>query len=417
MVKIEIDKTLMKKILVCILAFIGFLTTIKLAMIYYEANFDPYALPSFCSVNKYVDCDGVAQTIHSQFFGIPLAYWGMFLYVFMIFLLFVDKLKNVKFLHFLKVFKNPLAYISALGFISFSISMILFGVSVFEIKKVCILCLFTYILNLFIALIATNWYIRDKEKYNITNAFWAVYKTFKTSVKDFIHAIKIKKYLISFITLALIGCGILTYTSLSYVFTPQVKRYNGIKPYIDMKTNPFKVSGNEMGDPNGKLIVYIYTDYRCPICKTYNLMTGRAAEELSGFKIIHKNMPLDMECNKYLQQPFHEGSCMLAKYAIAAEDQGKLWDMNTELFEKQPKDEDAVLRIAKAMGLDTIKLRKDASSVETRERLYKEIDDAADLKIDGTPTLVINGKIYTGIKPYYELKQLLIEAGAVEKKQ
>ena len=398
----EVRVLFLKKIAIFLLAIIGFITTIKLAIIYYDSNFNPYALPSFCSINQYIDCDGVAQTVHSQFLGIPLAYWGMFLYVFIMFLLVVDKLKEIKFLGFLKVFKNPLAYISALGLVSFILSMILAGVSIFEIKKVCLLCVFTYTLNLFIAVIATDF------KAGILNSF-------KLSISDFTEALKVKKYLASFIALILLAVGTLAYTSLSYCFTPQVKRYNSIKPYVDMKTNPFKGSGNVLGDANGKLTVYIYTDYKCPLCKTYNLITNRAAEELGGFKIVHKNFPLDMDCNKYLAQPFHEGSCLLAKYSIAAENQGKLWDMNTEFFEKQPKDEDAVLKIAKSMGLDTIKLREDANSEATKQELNKEIDSATELKIDGTPTLVINGKTYTGIKPYYELKEILIEAGAHER--
>ena len=65
-----------KKIGVAGIALIGFITTIKLAIIYYNANFNPYALPSFCSVNSLIDCDGVGKTTESQFFGIPLPYWG-----------------------------------------------------------------------------------------------------------------------------------------------------------------------------------------------------------------------------------------------------------------------------------------------------------------------------------------------------
>lgn len=417
MEKKEIDKVLVKKIIVVILAFIGFLTTIKLAIIYYDSNFNPYALPSFCSINQFVDCDGVAHTTHSQFLGIPLAYWGMFLYLFTIFLTFVDKLKNIRFLHFLKVFKHPLAYIAALGYISFAISMTLAAVSIFEIKKICILCVFTYFLNLFIALVATNWYKRDDEKYTFMQGFWAIYKSFKTSVKDFIRTIKVKKYFISFLILALIASGVLAYTSLSFCFTPQVKRYLEIKKYINMKENPFKTTGNVLGDENAKVVVYVYTDYMCPICKTYNLIISRAANELSGIKIIHKNLPLDMDCNRYIQGPFHEGSCELAKYSIAASKQNKLWDLNSEFFDKQPKNEYEILTLAKSMDIDTIKLRADANSIQTEQELQKDIEEATAFNIIGTPTMVINGKIYNGIQPYYELKSILIKAGAVEKKQ
>lgn len=401
MEKREVDKILLKKLYIGFIALIGFLTTVKLAIIYYESNFDPYALPSFCSLNEFVDCDGVAQTIHAQFFGIPLAYWGMGLYLFVFFLLFVEKLKQMKLLNFLEVFKNPFSYICALGMISFFISMILACVSIFEIKKICILCVFTYFLNLFVAIIAKE---------------GTILENFKTSINDFIEALKIKKYLFTFTSIVLLAGIFLTYTSLSYIFTPQVKRYNELKKYINMqKDNPFKTTGNILGDKNGKLTIYIYTDYQCPICRTYNVITSRAANELGGFKIIHKNLPLDMDCNDNVHSNFHQNACTMARYAIAAEKQGRFWDFNSELFEKQPKTEVGVQKLAESMGFNMKEMEKDANSEETEDRLHNEIESANELKIDGTPTIVINGKIYTGIKPYYDLKDILIKAGAFEK--
>lgn len=173
------NEDMKKKVGIAVLSVIGLLTTIKLAVIYYNANFNPYALASFCSVNDFIDCDGIAKTTESQFFGIPLAYWGMFLYAFMIFMLFVNKLKNVKFLKFLEVFKNPLDYIASLGLISFIISMILLCLSLFEIKKLCVLCAFTYILNLLIGCIATDF----------KNGGFI--KSVKQSFSDFLDAVKI----------------------------------------------------------------------------------------------------------------------------------------------------------------------------------------------------------------------------------
>jgi uncharacterized membrane protein len=120
--------TLTKRIILTIIGLIGFLTSIKLSMIYIDANFNPYALSSFCSINDFVDCDGVAKTTHSQFLGVPLAFWGLFLYFAFLFLTYTDKLqqvkiKNFKPFQFAEVFKNQESYISALGLIAFSISM------------------------------------------------------------------------------------------------------------------------------------------------------------------------------------------------------------------------------------------------------------------------------------------------------
>ena len=44
---VSLDK---RKLLVTILSILGIITTIKLAIIYYQSNYNPYAEPSFCSI-------------------------------------------------------------------------------------------------------------------------------------------------------------------------------------------------------------------------------------------------------------------------------------------------------------------------------------------------------------------------------
>ena len=393
---------LVKKISVLVLTIIGFLTTIKLAIIYFNANFNPYALSSFCSINEFIDCDGIAKTTESQFFGVPLAYWGLFLYSFIVMLLFSPKLKKFKLLSFLEVFKNPLDYIAALGFISFAISITLLCISLFQIHKLCVLCAFTYILNLFIAICAADW------------GNGAFIKAFKNSVIDMFDALKIKKYLIAFICVAIVASGFLTWTTKSHIFTPQIAQQNPYKEFIESRHNKYAVKGNVLGDENAEVIVYTFTDYRCPICCPYNMILHKIARDLKNVKIVHRNLPLDMECNQFLKQPFHEGSCLMARYGLAAEKQNKFWDMNSLLFEKQPNNEDEILKIAKSLHLDIEQLKKDANSDEIKKHLERDIIYATTKGLNGTPATIINGSISMGIKSYDELKQELINAGAKE---
>ena len=85
-----------KKILaIQILAVIGLCLAIKLAFIYHAANYDKYALSSFCSINDFIDCDGAARSRAAQFLGIPLAFWGIFFYILVLFLTVVDKIKVI----------------------------------------------------------------------------------------------------------------------------------------------------------------------------------------------------------------------------------------------------------------------------------------------------------------------------------
>jgi len=394
------EKSTIKKIVIFILALAGFITSLKLAFIYYDANFNEYALPSFCSVNEFIDCDGVAKTTESQFFGIPLACWGVFLYSFIFLMLFADKLKNIKLFKFMEVFKNPLAYIAMLGIISFAISMSLLFISLFEIKKICVLCALTYILNLIIGLVALDF--KDG----------GIKKAFLQSVNDFLDAIKNKVYLWAFLIVMLIaGCG-LYYTSSSLVLAPQVKRQQDFGEFVNAKKNKYAVDGNILGDPDGKVVVYTYTDYNCPICEAYNIMIHKAAKEMKNVKFVHKNYPLDMECNPFLRSPFHEGSCRMARYAMAAEKQGKFGAINSKFFELHPASEEEILKIAKNLKLDVEKLYKDANSQEIKDELSKEIDLAASQGLNATPTTKIGNDVYTGMKPYSEFLKLLEDAGA-----
>ena len=399
----NISKETARKITIAILTLIAFVTTIKLAIIYYNANFNPYALASFCSVNDFIDCDGVAKTTESQFFGVPLAYWGLFLYSFIFLMLLSPKLKDFKLLKFLEVFKNPLSYISMLGLIAFLISISLLFVSLFEIKKICVLCAFTYILNLLISLTATDF----------KNGGWV--GAFKTCVRDFFDAVKNKAYLIAFICVMLLAGGFLYWSGTTYTFAPQVKRQKQFKEFFATKHNKYAVSGNILGEKDAPIKVHIYTDYMCPICSGYNIMIHKLAKELKGIEIIHHDLPLDMECNKHLLRPFHNGSCTMAKYAAAASEQGKFWDMNSILFERKPQNEEEFKAISDELGLDFETLKKTAESSKTDADIKASINSAYAQKIDATPSMKIEDEVVVGLKSYDDLKEILIKHGAKRK--
>ena len=400
--------SILRKVLIGIIAFVGFITTIKLAVIYYNANFLENAPSSFCSINEFIDCDSVAKTVDSQFLGIPLALWGMFLYLFIGLMMFVKKLANVKLLKFLEVFKNPYCYIAALGIISFTISMILLCISLFQIKKLCILCAFTYVLNLSIGLLAI-----DYKKGAFINIF-------KTSFDDFVSALKVKKYLIAFISVMLVACAFLTYTTVSYVLAPQVKSIKSVRKYIklndDKKVNPYAVEGNILGDANGQVKLHVYSDFRCPICCVYNIIIHKVISELDNVLVVHHNYPLDQECNRYLQRPFHQASCILSRYAEAAAMQGNYWGVASEFYIKQPMTDYDVWMIAMRHGLNIDKLKADVMAPLSGERVLRDIDEAVARGVHGTPAIRIgDNPIKIGVMPDYQLKETLIIAGAKEK--
>ena len=387
-----------RKILIQLLSLVGFVLTIKLAMIYYSANYDNYSLSSFCSINDFIDCDGASRTKYSQFLGIPLAYWGMMFYLTVLFLTVVDRLKNIKYLKFLSVFKNPMSYIAVLGTLAFLCSVSLAGISLFKIKKLCILCFVTYFIDFVIALAAAKG--------------WKEYfVSFKTTVLDFIDGAK--SYPKTFVILLIFAVSFFSYSGLTNNFVPHVKKANELMKYSNMTENPYKINGNTLGAENADVVIELYSDFICPLCYIQNIMLHRIAHEYSNVKIIHHNFPFDTECNLEIGTSMHPGACYMARAALAAEKQGNYWGMSSLLYEKKPMNDEELSPLVEKLGLNKDKFFADMNSKEINEKLLTEVDKTNnELGIDATPTMYVNGNKHAGVLPYKELEAFLVKYGA-----
>ena len=404
----EYKKNLFKNITLWLLMFTGFGLTIYLAHVYHEANFNQYALPSACAISDFMDCDAVARTTESQFFGVPLAYWGMFLYLFMMMLMCVDKLKTFPGLKFLEVFKNKYHYIASLGVISFTISMILLCVSLFGIKKLCIMCAATYIVNLIIGIVAVI---------GIKGDFVAA---IKQSWLDFIDALKPIQYRIAFIVVMVLAVGFLSWTYSTAVFSPALKNQRGYGEFLQTKVNKYAIKGNVLGsEAEDAVVLHVYSDYMCPMCSVFNMMVHKLAGDFTNLRVEHHSLPLDTECNKHMTREFHYGSCTMARYAEAAHMQGKFWEVNSLFFEKKPETEAEVIKVLEESGfdLDMNKLKRDAGSKKVIDIINADIDEAVSNDQFGTPTMRIGDEFEMGIPRggYPAFKKWIIKRGGKAK--
>lgn len=390
-----------RKLGIQILALAGLALSIKLAHIYYVANFEKYALPSFCSISEFVDCDGAAKTTLAQFWGIPLAYWGIFFYLTILFLTVVDKLKTLKFLKFLEVFKNPMSYIAVLGTVAFTFSMVLAGMSVFKIHKLCILCVVTYFIDLIIAMTASAF------------SFKTLADSIKDTIVDFIAGVK--TYTKTFIVLLILAVSFLCYSGMTYNFLPHIKKYEALMKYRKLTYNPYRVKGNELGAKDADVVIELYSDYVCPLCYIQNIMLHQAAKEFSNIKVVHHNFPFDKECNAEISVNMHPGACFMSRAAIAARNQGNYWEMSSLLYENQPRNMENMLKLAKELGFDEKQFVDDINDKSTMDEIDLELKKAYQMGLDSTPTIFINGDKVVGVKPYYELKELLVKHGAKRK--
>lgn len=373
---------------------LGLILSLELVHIFFKVNFNAEYNPSFCSVNNLINCDGVAKTPYALVFGIPLAVWGVLLYLLLLFLTYVDKINEKFDIKLFKVFKNPENYIATIGLFSFCCSIILACISIFKINMICYLCFVTYFIDLGIALVA------KKDKFFLGDI--------KNTVLDFLAGAK--QYLALFLAVCVIGAGFLAYMQTSLVLSPNLRLQKSFAEFQKLKTNIYAIKGNTLGNPEGNIVAYVYSDFLCPFCKVTNTMIHKLAKEEKKLIVYHMNFPLDSECNPLLKDSVHPGSCLIAKYALAAEKQGAYWDMVSAIYDKIPNNENDVLNLADELGLDKDKLKKDAYSDEISEHLAKQIQKGINFGIKGTPTIVIDGIQHNSALPYFKLKTLVHQA-------
>lgn len=151
------------------------------------------------------------------------------------------------------------------------------------------------------------------------------------------------------------------------------------------KQNP---SEYVLGNPNGTFVIKAIYDYQCGWCKKSHaaLQKMLQSEKAKNIKIVLMPNPI-----------FGEVSEMMAQYVLAAANQGKLEEMHHAVFTIQgQRNEDAVLDIAKGLGLDIEQLKKDAQGSAVKDALNKTKRMVNDLRISGVPAFIINGKIKPG---------------------
>ena len=203
----------------------------------------------------------------------------------------------------------------------------------------------------------------------------------------------------------------------SLVLSPALKSEKENKEMIKsfeefqkMEKNIYAIKGNTLGNPDGEIVIYLYSDFLCPFCKVTNTMAHKLAKEEKDVIIYHMNFPLDAECNPALKQTVHPGACMLARYALAAEKQGAYWDMSSAIYDNMPQNEEDVLNLAETIQIDRNKLYTDAHSDAVKSDLSKQIQKAVNFGIAGTPTIVIDGIEHKSALPYYKLKTFVKQA-------
>ncbi|MEZ5292140.1 MAG: vitamin K epoxide reductase family protein [Vicinamibacterales bacterium] len=152
----------------------------------------------------------------------------------------------------------------------------------------------------------------------------------------------------------------------------------------------------------GAAVVLVkFNDYMCPPCgqtfAEYKPVLAKWAKEYPGkLKFVTKDFPLDPECNKYAPGGSHMASCEAAVAVRLAREHGKAAQMEDWLFANQPTLTPAsVKEAARVIGEVT---DFDARYPKTLELVRGDIEQGAQLTVQGTPTFFMNGIRLPGLR-------------------
>ena len=115
-------------------------------------------------------------------------------------------------------------------------------------------------------------------------------------------------------------------------------------------------------------------------------------------KVVHKNYPL----------PFHKAAKPAAHAALAAQEQGKFWEIYDLMFSNQKKlGQDGIYtKWAEQLGLNVEKFKTDMKNVPESE-IQEDMKMGKGVGVKGTPAFFINGKRLVGAQPYNKFKSII----------
>ena len=174
------------------------------------------------------------------------------------------------------------------------------------------------------------------------------------------------------------------------------------KAIEDQFKNPVKIDiggAPVKGPANAKVTIIEFSDFQCPFCK-------RGMDTMDE---VLKAYPKDVKVAfKHLPLPFHPEAKPAARATIAAQRQGKFWEMHDLLFNNQQSlSAEYYPKAAQQLGLDMAKFNKDFADPAVEKIVDADMELANSHGIRGTPGFFVNGVQVRGAQPFPVFKEII----------
>ena len=160
------------------------------------------------------------------------------------------------------------------------------------------------------------------------------------------------------------------------------------RPFSDKSTAMDLSTAPAMGPDKAPIEIVVFSDFQCPYCERF----AEPAKELKRHygeraRLVFMQFPL----------PSHNQAHLAAEAALAANAQGKFWQMHDKLFEnRRSLGRDMIDKIAADIGLDMEQFQRALDQELYKKVIQKQMETGKAAGVKGTPTMLVNGYRYEG---------------------
>ena len=164
----------------------------------------------------------------------------------------------------------------------------------------------------------------------------------------------------------------------------------------------------QWGKADALVTIVEFSDFQCPFCSRVNPTLKQIKEQYANdVRIVFRQMPLHI----------HPQAKPAAKAALAADRQGKFWEMHDKLFENQKGLSDQAFETwAGEIGLDVAKFKQDYADASFEKVIADDMKVAGQFGTRGTPSFYVNGRHISGARPFEQFDALIKEEKAKAEK-
>lgn len=164
----------------------------------------------------------------------------------------------------------------------------------------------------------------------------------------------------------------------------------------------------QTGDLKSKVTLTEYADFQCPGCGAYHPLVKQLLQDFKGkIHFVYRTFPLTQ---------VHQNAMASSLAAVAANDQGKFWEMHDLLFQHQNEwntlqnPQSVFDGYAQQLGMNIDQFHKDIADAKTKKFIMDEENAGLAIGVNSTPTFFLNGKQIVSPQSYDAFKQVIQDA-------